>query len=249
MSKLLDDRVRILRTHPAGAATPRVLECYPLRETAAPKEGKHNGASFGDRRCRGKRKWSSEEPVPWPNMFWLACPDTVRRVGRLEHLGYVKRFQERLRADPALVAEFEANHRAYGARRWALLDAEDRAWCEERGYAPVLRDTGVGGIRCVTQVRCLHVHLAHELAEGDNSNVVGRWVREALERGEDQAAWKFSCEVPQPNKVCEPVPRAAGGGPEQASGGGVEAVRSWWRGTLLARCLMCRQSTKPTRVV
>ena len=124
MAKLLDDRVRILRTHPAGAATPQVFECYPLRETAAPEAGKHNGASFGDRRCRGKRKWSSEEPVPWPNMFWLACPDTVRRVGRLEHLGYVKKFQERLKADPALVAEFEANHRAYGARRFALLDDE-----------------------------------------------------------------------------------------------------------------------------
>ncbi len=41
----------------------------------------------------------------------------MRRVGRLEHMGYVKRYQERLMASPEYEAAFEAAHRAYAAAR------------------------------------------------------------------------------------------------------------------------------------
>ena len=41
----------------------------------------------------------------------------VRRVGRLEHMGYVKRYQERLMTSPEYEAAFEAAHRAYAATR------------------------------------------------------------------------------------------------------------------------------------
>ena len=84
----------------------------------------------------------------------------------------------------------EADHRRYGEQRWALLTEDDRAWCERKGYDAVLRDTGVGGIRDAGAVRCLHVHLAHALATG-GGNLVGRWVLEALSRGEDGRAAEY----------------------------------------------------------
>ena len=192
MAKLLDERVRVVSSWPdAVDAAAQVFVCYPLRQTSAPdgQRGKHNGKSFGDKRCRGSRKWTSNEPVPWPNTYWLACPETVRRVGRLEHMGYVRRYQAEIEASPEYQREFEANHRAYAAARWALLSDEDRAFCEQKGFAAVLRDTGVGGIRCSSQVRCLHVHTAHALATG--GNLVGRWVLEALRRGEDALASEY----------------------------------------------------------
>ena len=112
----------------------------------------------------------------------------MRRVGRLEHMGYVKRYQERLQTSPQLERAFHSSHRAYAAARWALLSEEDRIWCEQKGYAAVLRDTGVGGIRCFTQVRCLHVHTAHALAAEGEKNIIGQWVLEALRNGEDSVA-------------------------------------------------------------
>lgn len=91
-------------------------------------------------------------------------------------------------ASPEYEAAFEAAHRAYAATRWALLSEEDRAWCEAKGYEAVLRDTGVGGMRGFTQVRCLHVHTAHALVAGGEANIVGQWVLEALRNGEDAVA-------------------------------------------------------------
>ena len=85
MAKQLDERVRILSTWPPGAESVQVHICYPLRRTADPKlapsaqKEKHNGKSFGDKRCRGSRKWTSDELTPWPNMYWLADPETVRQ--------------------------------------------------------------------------------------------------------------------------------------------------------------------------
>jgi hypothetical protein len=79
MAKQLDERVRILSTWPPGADCVQVHICYPLRRTAAPtaQKEKHNGKSFGDKRCRGSRKWTADELTPWPNMYWLADPETV----------------------------------------------------------------------------------------------------------------------------------------------------------------------------
>lgn len=72
---------------------------------------------------------------------------------------------------------------------------------QELGWSGVLRDSGVGGMRPEGLVKCLHIHLAHELGarhskvskesvvkeeeEEDSSassgaNLVGLWVVEAL---------------------------------------------------------------------
>ena len=78
-------------------------------------------------------------------------------------------------------------HQAYGEKRWALLRAVDQDKVTEAGWDGKLRDTGVGGMRPEGLVKCLHIHLAHELGarhedEGGyhGVNLVGLWVVEAL---------------------------------------------------------------------
>lgn len=190
--KVLDARVRVLRVAARDAdGQPAVLVCYPLRETGGATADR---ATHGDRRdtrvvTKACRKWTAkagDAPVPWPNHLWLVDPVLSTRVGRLEHLGFVQTYQSDVKTDAALAAELEAAHRSYGAARWAELSSEDRAYVEGAGYAAVLRDTGVGGLRFVSQVKCLHAHLAHHLAGGHNP--VGRRVVDALARGDDRAA-------------------------------------------------------------
>jgi hypothetical protein len=117
-------------------------------------------------------------------LFWLVSPTDQIRVGRLEHQGYVKLFRSRLLASEALLHQFELEHEAYAHRRWESLSLDDRAFAEAGGFAPSLRDAGVGGVAYVPQVKCLHSHYAHYLATGNN--VVGEWVAQALAAGEDE---------------------------------------------------------------
>lgn len=77
-------------------------------------------------------------------------------------------------------ALFERQHTEYGRYRWSLLSPEDAAYCKSEGYASVLHDCGVGGLRYPTQVKCLHLHYAHFLATGDN--LVGSWVQKEIDR-------------------------------------------------------------------
>ncbi|MFN2543985.1 MAG: DUF501 domain-containing protein [Actinomycetota bacterium] len=98
------------------------------------------------------------EGDPFPTLYWLTCPEAVKRVARLESEGWIDRLEERFDA------ELERVHRAY---------AEDRA----RELSEAAAWGGVGGTR--TGVKCLHAHYAYHLAGGDDP--VGAWVAERVE--------------------------------------------------------------------
>lgn len=200
-SKLLDPLVRVLgvgHRHP-HTGRPTVLVCYPLRVAHDPTRADIRGYS--------KNKWKSkkgQKPVPWPNTFWLVCPETAGLVGQLEHQGLIQEYHARF-VSPEVAAElaeargkgnnegetttyspedaavFARQHIEYGEYRWSLLSAEDTDYAEQEGYRTVLRDCGVGGLRFFNQVKCLHLHYAHYLASGGD-NLVGRWVQEEIDR-------------------------------------------------------------------
>ncbi len=100
------------------------------------------------------------EGRPFPTLFYCTCPTLVAAVSRLESAGGVAVWTGRLTADPAL-AQSAADAAAGSARRREEL---------VRVHAlPMLDDgaslmTGVGGVRAVGTVKCLHAHVAHALA-------------------------------------------------------------------------------------
>jgi exopolyphosphatase/guanosine-5'-triphosphate,3'-diphosphate pyrophosphatase len=103
---------------------------------------------------------------PFPTIYWLTCPDSVKAVSRVESEGWIARFGD----DPAIVAGVEGAHRAYAGERGEMVPGGER-W------------GGVGGTR--QGIKCLHAHYAYHLAGGDD--VVGRWTAERVEpvhRGE-----------------------------------------------------------------
>ncbi len=104
-----------------------------------------------------------DDGTPMPTRFYLVAPDLVREVSRLEAAGGVKAAEAEVDAD-----ELSALHRRYGAARDAEIDDD------HQGPRP---SGGVGGTR--VGVKCLHAHLAHLLAGGDDP--VGRWTLERLD--------------------------------------------------------------------
>jgi uncharacterized protein len=104
-----------------------------------------------------------DDGTPMPTRYYLVDPDLVRDVSRLEAAGGV-RTAERAIAPEAIAA----THRRYAAERDAAIDRD------HTGPRP---SGGVGGTR--TGVKCLHAHVAHELAGGDDP--VGRWALDRIE--------------------------------------------------------------------
>lgn len=95
-----------------------------------------------------------EDGTPFPTTFWLSCPLAIRHAGRLEAEGEMRSINATLERDPAVAAAYRGAHERYLAFREQL--------------GPPLPE-GVGSAGGMpTHVKCLHVHLAHHLATGDN---------------------------------------------------------------------------------
>jgi hypothetical protein len=90
---------------------------------------------------------------PFPTLFWLTCPILIRRASRLEADGRMALMTDRLAADDGLKERFTAAIDRYSARRAELEPLEDS------GATP-----GGGPDR----IKCLHAHLAHEIADPPN---------------------------------------------------------------------------------
>ena len=98
-----------------------------------------------------------DDGTPFPTRYWLTCPTAHRAVSRLEESGLVRRFQARRDADSAFAAACRRADEAYAAERDAAVPS---------GHVGHRPQGGIGGSR--SGVKCLHAHLAHHLAGGDN---------------------------------------------------------------------------------
>ncbi len=100
--------------------------------------------------------------TPMPTRYYLVGAEIVKAVSRIEAAGGVDEVEAEL--DPEVIA---AIHGRYAAERDAAIDPD------HRGPRP---SGGVGGTR--VGVKCLHAHVAHELATGDDA--IGRWTLDRI---------------------------------------------------------------------
>jgi hypothetical protein len=104
-----------------------------------------------------------EDGTPFPTVFWLTCPLLRSAVGRLEADHVMVGMNARLAEDPDLAAAYAAGSERYVRARDTLGE-------------PLAGDPVAGGMP--DRVKCLHVHVAHHLATGDN--VLGAEALDAL---------------------------------------------------------------------
>ena len=94
-----------------------------------------------------------EDGTPFPTLLWLTCPLLVRRAGKIESEGRMSELTERLQSD--------------GELRRRLSDAIARYQERRDGHARI-PDPGEPPGGGPGRVKCLHAHLAHELADPPN---------------------------------------------------------------------------------
>jgi hypothetical protein len=105
-----------------------------------------------------------DDGTPMPTRFYLVGRVLVRSVSRLEGAGGVREAERSIDAD-----EIAAVHQRYASERDTAIP---------EGHTGPRPSGGVGGTR--TGLKCLHAHVANELAGGDDP--VGRWALERLDQ-------------------------------------------------------------------
>lgn len=94
-----------------------------------------------------------DDGSPFPTLFWLTCPLLVKRASALEAKGGMARLTERLRKEPDLRNRMTSAVARYERRR------------DDLERLPPGATPGGGPER----IKCLHAHLAHELADAPNA--------------------------------------------------------------------------------
>jgi uncharacterized protein len=97
--------------------------------------------------------------TPFPTLYYLTCPRAASEVGTLESSGLMREMTDRLANDDGLAAAYRSAHESYLAAR------------KRYGDVPEIAEISAGGMP--TRVKCLHVLVAHSLAEGAGVNPLG----------------------------------------------------------------------------
>jgi len=96
---------------------------------------------------------------PFPTLFYLTCSRLTSAVSTLEAEGVMAEMQQRLAADEELARRYRVAHESYLHRREAIAHVEE------------VEGISAGGMP--DRVKCLHVLVAHALAEGPGVNPFG----------------------------------------------------------------------------
>ena len=122
-----------------------------------------------------------DDGTPMPTRYYLVGAELVKAVSRVEADGAVDEVEHEL--DDEIIDEI---HRRYARERDAAIpDDHD-------GPRP---SGGVGGTR--RGVKCLHAHVAHHLATGDDA--IGRWTLDRIPAGTAGAAPRIGTSEPTPH--------------------------------------------------
>ncbi|MFB6214762.1 MAG: DUF501 domain-containing protein [Candidatus Bipolaricaulia bacterium] len=113
----------------------------------------------------------------FPTLFWLSCPKRVEEVARIESDGYVRKLEEEIASNPSLKEGYLEAEERYLETQRSLLSKDDLKFLEERGLEDAL-SRGIGGIKSDEHLKCLHLHLAHQLA---GKNALGGLIQERFD--------------------------------------------------------------------
>lgn len=105
------------------------------------------------------------EGKPFPTLYWLTCPFLSKEIDHLEAAGWVKRLEALVMEGGAVRSAMEAAHQRYCLQRDQLLSSEEKRALEADGTLAGLEGRGIGGISNWSFLKCLHLHVAHALAD------------------------------------------------------------------------------------
>lgn len=120
------------------------------------------------------------EGMVLPTIFWLSCPELSERIFQLEDQGLLEELTRREREHSSFSQKMNLAHAEYARCRRKLMKEEhwQQAASISEDIVKTLENSGAGGIRTSTGLKCLHTHYAHYVVGGRNP--AGRITAERL---------------------------------------------------------------------
>jgi uncharacterized protein len=106
---------------------------------------------------------------PFPNMYWLSDKTLCKAIDKIESHGFVKELENLvIPFDEELKMKLKQNHLQYIEKRWSYFVKEHNLDSILPVYQDSLKEKGIGGLSKFDRVRCLHMHYAHYLVDGNS---------------------------------------------------------------------------------
>lgn len=119
-------------------------------------------------------KDSEEDFEVFPTLYWLTGPKRREEVAKIESSGYIEQLEKELNSDQDLKKKYKRNEASYLDEQGKLLSREEENFLKQKGALGSL-ERGIGGIKSDEHIKCLHLHLAHQIA---GENVIGALLQE-----------------------------------------------------------------------
>ena len=121
---------------------------------------------------------------PFPTIYYLTDAKLLHAMSELERHQHIRKLEQTLAANSALMAAYHAEHAAYRDTRWAMLTGEDRQTVEASPSLSRSFRGGIAGIADFDTVKCLHAQYAYHLAkQEEGGTTLGRLIDEFLSEG------------------------------------------------------------------
>lgn len=95
---------------------------------------------------------------PFPTVFWLTCPYLLKSCGKLESALFHRHVESEIEKNEKLSTEFRAAHEKLREVRKALAEDASLVLPDD------VLNAGIGGVKNLSAVKCLHAHMAAALA-------------------------------------------------------------------------------------
>lgn len=106
-------------------------------------------------------RWGVESEI-FPTLYYLVCGSVIEQVSKLESESFLSKMQQKVDSDNNFRAALLKAQEEYRKERNALVDVPLNKSQKEA------LQTGIGGVKKLDRIKCLHCHLAHYLAGRDN---------------------------------------------------------------------------------
>jgi hypothetical protein len=95
------------------------------------------------------------------NLLWLSCPYLNNNIHELENAAYIKKIQTVIRNNPSIADRMLNAHADYYFMRDFIFRKYITSATSVQEKEIELFRTGIGGIRDLRTVKCLHLHYCH----------------------------------------------------------------------------------------
>jgi hypothetical protein len=92
------------------------------------------------------------------NIMWLTCPYLNNKIHELENASYIKKIKIIIQNDPSFKRRMLKAHADYYYMR-SLIFQKYSHYIQRKELD--LSETGIGGMRDLSSIKCLHLHYCH----------------------------------------------------------------------------------------